>query len=64
MTDENREQLRDEILSTTAADFKRFREALVSLRENGQVVVLGSAAAIKAANDERGGDWLEVHQVL
>jgi presequence protease len=62
-TDENRQQRRDEILSATNADVKRFADALGEVARVGQVVVLGSEAAIKAANDER-GNFLSVTKVL
>ena len=62
-TDENRQQRRDEVLGASAADFKRFADVLAQVAKAGQVVVLGSEAAIKAANDERGG-FLKVTKVL
>ena len=61
LTDEARQQYRDEVLSTTAADFKAFGEVLAAVNENGVVVVLGSADAINAAN---GDNWLEVSRVM
>ena len=62
-TDENRQQRRDEVLNATAADFRRFADVLASVASAGKVAVLGSEAAIKAANDERGG-FLAVTKVL
>jgi Zn-dependent M16 (insulinase) family peptidase len=62
-TDEARQQRRDEILSASNRDFKALGEALDKVARNGQVVVLGSEKAIKAANDERGG-FLKVTKVL
>jgi Zn-dependent M16 (insulinase) family peptidase len=64
VTDENRQELRDQILDTRPADFKHFGEALKAIRDHGRVVVLGSADAIRAANEQRGGDWLEVRKAL
>ena len=61
LTDEARQQYRDEVLSTTAADFKAFGEVLAQVNEKGVVVVLGSADAINAANDE---NWMEVSRVM
>lgn len=61
LTDEARQQYRDEVLSTTAADFHAFGEALAQVNENGVVVVLGSADAINAANE---GNWMEVSRVM
>ncbi len=62
-TDENRQQRRDEVLGACAADFKRFGDILAGVAAAGKVAVLGSEAAIKAANDERGG-FLNVMKVL
>ena len=64
VTDEERQQLRDEILTTTQADFKAFAETLDQINKNGHIVVMGSPEAIQTANDKRGEDWLEVTRVL
>ncbi|HEX6384137.1 MAG TPA: peptidase M16, partial [Anaerolineae bacterium] len=63
VTDEERQQYRDEILSTTAADFKAFADVLARVNQNGLVVVMGSPEALAAANESRGG-WLEVTRVM
>jgi presequence protease len=62
-TDAARQQFRDEVLSTTAKDFKSFGEVLAAVKEEGEVVVLGAQEAINQANAQR-GDWLEVTKVL
>ena len=62
-TDENRQQRREQILDATTADVKRFADVLGEVARAGQVVVLGSEAAIKVANEERGG-FLSVTKVL
>jgi hypothetical protein len=54
-TDEARRQLREEILSTTAADIRNFGDAMADVAIHGRVVVLGSEQAIEAANAERPG---------
>lgn len=54
VSDETRQRRRDEILATTARDFRRFGDLLESVRELADVVVLGNAAAITSANS--GGD--------
>lgn len=54
-TDAVRQQRRDEILGTTAADFAALGEALAAVAERGHVVVLGGETAIAAANDQRSG---------
>jgi hypothetical protein len=64
LSDESRQRYRDEILATTVADFKAFAEVLEEVNRQGQVVVMGSAEAIAAANTERGGNWLTVRKVL
>jgi Zn-dependent M16 (insulinase) family peptidase len=62
-TDKERQEIRDEVLSTTIEDFKTFGKALEKVIENGQVVVLGSVEAIDTANQERKG-FLQVKKVL
>jgi pre-sequence protease. Metallo peptidase. MEROPS family M16C len=51
--DAYRQQVRDEVLSTTPADFRTFADVLDMLRENAALVVMGSEDAITAANQER-----------
>jgi Zn-dependent M16 (insulinase) family peptidase len=62
-SDEDRQRWRDEILSTTRADFKAFADVLEQVKDKGLVVVLGFQAAIEAANAARQG-WLDVLKVL
>ncbi len=62
-TDEMRQRIREEILSTTPAHFKAFGEVLERVKDAGQVVVLGSPEAIEAAN-ARQNNWLETLKVL
>jgi presequence protease len=62
-TDEIRQRIREEILGATIADFRAFADALDQVADRGLVVVLGSQAAIEAANAEKGG-WLDVSKVL
>jgi hypothetical protein len=54
-TDETRQRRRDEILATTAADFRAFAEVLDHLKDEGIAVVLGSTEAIAKANEARPG---------
>lgn len=61
-SDEERQQYRDEVLGTTVADFRAFADVLDEVRDAGQVVVLGSADKIAAANEQ--GLDLSVQQVL
>ena len=62
ISDEERQTYRDQVLATNEADFKAFGTVLREVNEAGQVVVLGSAEAINAANEER--PWLHVSQVM
>jgi hypothetical protein len=62
-TDEFRQQLRDEILATKLDDFRQFGQALQKVTQMGQVVVLGSYDALRAANEKK-GEWLVVEKVL
>jgi Zn-dependent M16 (insulinase) family peptidase len=62
-SEEARQRMREEILSTTAADIRRFADAMAHVAAHGRVVVLGSAQAIEAANAERQG-FLSVSKVM
>ncbi len=62
-TDEMLQAERDEILSTTAADFRAFGRALEPLKDQGRVVVLGSQEDIDAANASQPG-LLRVAKVM
>ena len=61
-TDESRQQMRDEILGTTAADFRKFGEVLAELNQQARVVVMGSADALHAAGED--GRALKVTKVM
>jgi presequence protease len=63
ISDEERQQLRDEVLATSPADFKAFGEVLQKVCEAGVVSVLGSADALQAARDS-GAAPLEIKKVL
>jgi hypothetical protein len=62
-TDADRQRRRDEVLNASSKDFAALADALDLVARDGQVVVLGSETAIKAANDER-GNFLKVTKVL
>jgi Zn-dependent M16 (insulinase) family peptidase len=51
-TDERLQAFRDEVLSTTTADFHALADALEQVNAAGDVVVLGSREALEAANAE------------
>ena len=60
---ERRQRRRVEVLGTTSADFTALADVLREASKVGNVAVLGSEGAIKAANDERDG-FLKVTRVL
>jgi Zn-dependent M16 (insulinase) family peptidase len=62
-TDEDRQKIRDEILSTGKDDFIAFSEYLSTVKDKGAVKIAGSDAAVTEAMKERPG-WLEVVKVL
>src|SRR5579875_3013884 len=55
VTEEDRQRFREEVLSTTAADFRRFGEALAEASRNSVVGVVGPKERIEAANAEKSG---------
>jgi Zn-dependent M16 (insulinase) family peptidase len=63
ISDEERQQIRDELLATRPEDFKAFGEMLQQLNEQGLVVVMGAKEAIDEANAARNG-WLNTLKVL
>ena len=54
-TEAIRQQRREEVLSTTARDFRAFSDVLDKLAAGGRIVVLGSAQAVDAASEQRPG---------
>ncbi|MHB0922432.1 MAG: insulinase family protein [Bellilinea sp.] len=63
INDEERQRLRDEVLTTSPADFRNFGEVLEAASQNSAVVVLGSADAVENSQLKQGGK-LEVKKVL
>jgi len=59
----DRQQTRDQILSTTAQDFRAFADVLEAVKAQGRVVVMGSQGALENANASR-GDWLKLQKVM
>lgn len=49
VSDEERQRLRDEVLATTAADFRAFAALLEPMRDKGFIAVMGSPAALERA---------------
>jgi Zn-dependent M16 (insulinase) family peptidase len=62
-TEEKRQILRNEIMETSAEDFRDFADILETVAERGLVKVAGPANAIESAAVER-KDWLQVFTLL
>ncbi|MDY7036453.1 MAG: peptidase M16, partial [Thermodesulfobacteriota bacterium] len=62
-TDEDRQRMREEVLSTRASDFKAFGQVLETVIPTGLVKVLGSQSAIQESMSDRPG-WLNVFKVI
>jgi Zn-dependent M16 (insulinase) family peptidase len=52
ITDEERQQLRDQVLETTEQDFHAFGETLQKIGPDAAVVILGSSGAVKTAAEQ------------
>jgi Zn-dependent M16 (insulinase) family peptidase len=64
VSDAERQQRREEVLGTTAADFRAFGDALAAARPKGVVVAVTSADKVEAALAERPGFFQDVKRVL
>jgi Zn-dependent M16 (insulinase) family peptidase len=64
VTDEYRQTIRDQILSTTLKDFNDFGAVLDEVAKQGRVVIMGSKERLEQANEAQGGNWLKITQVL
>ncbi|GJN22364.1 hypothetical protein PR202_gb09920 [Eleusine coracana subsp. coracana] len=53
ITEEERQQRREEILSTNLKDFKEFADAVETIKDNGVVVAVASPDDVEAANKEK-----------
>lgn len=62
-TEEGLQRMRDEVLSTTEADFRAFADVLDKFRQEGIVKVLGSQSALEQTASENPG-WLNLVKVL
>lgn len=62
-TDAERQQMRDEVLSTTLTDFRTFADVLDSVKTNGTVVVMGPQSTLETVNNARNG-WLKLTKVM
>mmetsp|Transcript_27003 Transcript_27003/g.66597 ORF Transcript_27003/g.66597 Transcript_27003/m.66597 type:complete len:313 (-) Transcript_27003:11-949(-) len=52
LTDETRQHRREQVLATTAKDFKEFGERLEAVAKEGTIAVVGSESALAAANKD------------
>jgi Zn-dependent M16 (insulinase) family peptidase len=62
-SDAERQQIRDEVLGTTPADFYAFADVLDEVKTHGTVVVMGPQKTLEAINQERNG-WLKLTKVM
>jgi presequence protease len=62
-TDEERQQIREEVLGTTVSDFRSFGKILKSAMAEGLVKVLGAESAIQEVSAQHPG-WLKVFRVI
>jgi Zn-dependent M16 (insulinase) family peptidase len=63
ITDEERQQIRRQILETKASDFKLWAEALQTFADQGLTKILGSENSLQAVEAEKPG-WLKISKVL
>lgn len=63
ISDEERQTIRDQLLSTSSQNFKEFAEVLERLNQESNIVILGSGNSIQNANAEN-GEFLKISQVL
>ena len=62
-SDEYRQKIREELLSTSLADFRAFGDVLAKVVDNGKVVVLGNQSKLEEANKQH-ENLLEIRKVL
>ena len=62
-SDESRQQMRNQILATGPEDFRAFADVLAAMKDQARVVVMGSHAALSAAN-EQNGNQLQIMQIM
>lgn len=53
ITEEERQQRREEILATSVKDFKEFADAVETINDSGVVVAVASPDDVEAANKEK-----------
>jgi presequence protease len=63
-SDEERQILREEVLSATLPQIRAVADAYADVAAQGRVAILGAEDAISSANAERGGEWLAISKVM
>ncbi len=63
ISDHWRQQFREQLLGTSASDFKHLAEPLQKIADEGNIAVLGSKEALKKVEGERPG-WMNVVQII
>lgn len=64
VTLEERQKRRDEMLSTSASDFKKFADAIAAVETKGNVVAICSPEAATKAQEERPGTFDDIKNML
>lgn len=63
-SDEERQKMREELLSSRCSDFQAFSQFLEAMRVEGKVVVMGSREALAEAQKAESAAQIEILQVL
>jgi hypothetical protein len=63
ISDQERQNIRDQLLSTSTKNFIEFAEVLEKLNQESNIVILGSGNSIQNANKEN-GEFLKISQIL
>jgi hypothetical protein len=64
ITEEQRQERREQILGTTVQDFRQFAEVLEAVKNDGVVAAVASEEAVAKAHDARAGFFSEVKKLL
>ncbi len=63
-SDKKLQQIRDEILGTSIDDFKRFADALDSIKTHGVEAIVSSQKILQQVNEKTKKDWLEIKKIM
>ncbi len=64
LTDDVRQEWRDQVLSTSNADLQALGDVFDEVAKNGRIVVLGSQNALESALGDQRPGWMEITPVL